>query len=176
MKALLQTVVWPPPRRSLTKGVVMGKGRRKAFRVKQVTVAPKPVQPLPPGVTRVGVRRRLESPTKFRSQSSPGTSDKSEKVAEDFRCWAWVVTFYRDYYEDEFLMSQIIGVLKDDTADVFDYTRWRGKSTKDLGVILQRMCNHYCDTLMFREQRNSVENMRQGTTESAADFLVQVSY
>ena len=37
------------------------------------------------------------------------------------------------------------------------------------------MRNHYCDTLTFREQRNSVENMRQGTQESAADFLVRVS-
>ena len=103
-----------------------------------------------------------------------GTSDKPEKVPEDFRCWARIVTFYRDYYEDKFLMSQIIGVLKDDTVDVFDYTRQRGKGTKDLGVILRRKHNHYCDTLTFKEQRNSVKNMRQGATESVADFLVQV--
>ena len=72
-------------------------------------------------------------------------------------------------------MSQIIGVLKEDAADVFDFSRKRGGGTKDLGVILQRMWNHYCDTLTFREQRNSVENMKQGTQESAADFLVRVS-
>ena len=72
-------------------------------------------------------------------------------------------------------MSQIIGVLKEDAADVFDFTRKRGGGTKDLGVILQRMRNHYCDTLTFREQRNLVENMKQGTQESAADFLVRVS-
>ena len=72
-------------------------------------------------------------------------------------------------------MSQIIGVLKEDAADVFDFSRKRGGGTKDLGKILQRMRNHYCDTLTFREQRNSVENMKQGTQESAADFLVRVS-
>ena len=104
-----------------------------------------------------------------------GTADKKEKIAEDFRCWARVVTFYRDYYEDEFLMSQIIGVLKDDAADVFDYVRRRDGGTQDLGVIMQRMRNHYCNTLTFREQQNSIENMRQGSTESAADFLVRVS-
>ena len=72
-------------------------------------------------------------------------------------------------------MSQIIGVLKEDAMDVFDFTRKRGGGTRDLGVILQRMRNHYCDTLTFQEQRNSVENMKQGTQESAADFLVRVS-
>ena len=72
-------------------------------------------------------------------------------------------------------MSQIIGVLKEDAADVFDFSRKRGGGTKDLGVILQRMRNHYCDTLTFREQRNSVENMKQGTHESTADFLLRVS-
>ena len=35
-------------------------------------------------------------------------------------------------------------------------------------MILQRMRNHYCDTLTFREQRNLVENMKQGVQESAA--------
>ena len=104
-----------------------------------------------------------------------GTADKPGKVAEDFRRWARVVTFYRDYYEDEFLMSQIIGVLKEDAADVFDFSCKRGGGMKDLGLILQRMWNHYCDTLTFREQRNSVENMKQGTQESAADFLIRVS-
>ena len=121
------------------------------------------------GHKKAGVTNKINIP------EFTGTTDKPGKVAEDFRRWARVVTFYRDYYEDEFLMSQIIGVLKDDAADVFDFTRKRGGGTKDLGVILQRMRNHYCDTLTFREQRNSVENMKQGTHESAANFLVRVS-
>ena len=72
-------------------------------------------------------------------------------------------------------MSQIIGVLKEDAADVFDFSHKRGGGMKDLELILQRMRNHYCDTLTFWEQRISVENMKQGTHESAADFFIRVS-
>ena len=72
-------------------------------------------------------------------------------------------------------MAQIIGVLKGDAADVFDFTCHHDKKhTKDLGLILERMWHHYCGTLMFREQRNTVENMRQKPHESVADFLVRV--
>ena len=116
-----------------------------------------------------GVTNRIQIP------EFSGVADKKEKIGEDFWRWARVVAYYRDYYEDEFLMSQIIGVLKDDAADVFDYVRKRDGGTRDLGVIMQRMCKHYCDTLTFREQRNTVENLRQGPTESAADFFVHVS-
>ena len=73
-------------------------------------------------------------------------------------------------------MAQIIGALKGDAADVFDFACHHGKKhTKDLGLILERMRHHYCGTLMFREQRNTIENMRQKSHESAADFLVRVS-
>ena len=72
-------------------------------------------------------------------------------------------------------MAQIIGALKGDTADVFDFTCQDGKKhTKDLGLILERMRHHYCGTLTFQEQENTVENMRQKSHESAADFLVRV--
>ena len=73
-------------------------------------------------------------------------------------------------------MAQIIGALKGDAADVFDFACHHGKKhTKDLGLILERMWHHYCGTLMFQEQRNTVENMRPKSHESAADFLVRVS-
>ena len=39
-------------------------------------------------------------------------------------------------------MSQIIGVLKDDTADVFDYVRKKDGGTRDLGVIMQALLRH----------------------------------
>ena len=72
-------------------------------------------------------------------------------------------------------MAQIIGALKGDAADVFDFACHRGKKhTKDLGLILERMRHYYCGTLTFREQRNTIENMRQKSHESAADFLVRV--
>ena len=103
---------------------------------------------------KAGVTNKIQIP------DFTGTADKKEKIADDFRHWARVVTFYRDYYEDEFLMSQIIGVLKDDAADVFDYVRRRDGGTQDLGVIMQRMRNHYCDTLTFREQRDKALGSR----------------
>ena len=61
-------------------------------------------------------------------------------------------------------------------TDVFDFACHHGKKhTKDLGLILEQMCHHYCGTLTFQEQWNTVENMRQKSHESAADFLVRVS-
>ena len=67
-------------------------------------------------------------------------------------------------------MTQIIGALKGDAADVFDFACHHGKKhTKDLGPILERMRHHYW------EQWNTIENMRQKSHEAAADFLVWVS-
>ena len=73
-------------------------------------------------------------------------------------------------------MAQIIGALKGDAADIFNFACHHGKKhTKDLGLILEWMRHHYCETLTFWEQWNTVENMRQKSHESAADFLVRVS-
>ena len=86
------------------------------------------------------------------------------------------VSYYRDYYEDEYFMAQIIEALKGDAADVFNFACHYGKKhTKDLGLILEQMRHHYCGTLTFQEQRNTVKNMRQKSHEVAADFLVWVS-
>ena len=105
-----------------------------------------------------------------------GKTSNTEGVGEAFRRWSRSVSYYRDYYEDEYLMAQIIGALKGDAADVFDFGCHHGKKhTKDLGLILDQMRHHYCGTLTFREQWNTVENMRQKPHEVAADFLVRVS-
>ena len=105
-----------------------------------------------------------------------GKTSNTEGVGEAFCRWSRSVSYYRDYYEDEYLMAQIIGAFKGDAADVFDFACHHGKKhTKDLGLILERMRHHYCGTLTFREQWNTIENMRQKSHESAADFLVRVS-
>ena len=105
-----------------------------------------------------------------------GKTSNTEGAGEAFLRWSRSVSYYRDYYEDKYLMAQIIGALKGDAADVFDFACYHGKKhTKDLGLILEWMQHHYCGTLTFREQRNTVENMRQKSHESAADFLVRVS-
>ena len=105
-----------------------------------------------------------------------GKTSNSEGAGEAFCRWSQSVSYYRDYYEDEYLMAQIIGALKGDAADVFDFACHHGKKhTKDLGLILERMQHHYCGTLMFREQWNTIENMRQKPHKSMADSLVRVS-
>ena len=104
-----------------------------------------------------------------------GKTSNTEGADEAFRIWSRSVSYYRDYYEDKYLMAQIIGALKGDAADVFNFACHHGKKhTKDLGLILEWMWYHYCGTLTFWEQRNTVENMRQKSHESAADFLVRV--
>ena len=104
-----------------------------------------------------------------------GKTSNTEGVGKAFHQWSRSVSYYRDYYEDKYLMAQIIGALQGDAADVFDFACHHGKKhTKDLGLILEWMRHHYCGTLTFREQWNTIENMRQKSHESAADFLVRV--
>ena len=66
--------------------------------------------------------------------------------------------------------------MKDDAAEMFDFacSNIRGDS-EDLGQIVQRMREHYCGAFTFREQQIQVENMKQGDSEEAADFLVKVT-
>ena len=79
-----------------------------------------------------------------------GKTSNTEGAGEAFCRWSQSVSYYRDYYEDEYLMAQIIGALKGDAADVFDFTCHHGKKhTKDLGLILEWMQHHYCGTLTF---------------------------
>ena len=96
-------------------------------------------------------------------------------MASAFRSWARIVAYYWDYYEDEYLMTQVITSLKGDAAGVSHCVRHNHHNTSDLGLIMEKICNHYCSTLTFHEQRNTVENMRQASNEGAADFLVRVS-
>ena len=96
-------------------------------------------------------------------------------MASTFRSWTRIIAHYRDYYEDEYLMTQVIASFKGDAAGVFDWVRHNHHDTSDLSLIMEKICNHYCSTLTFHEQRNTVENMRQASSEGAANFLVRVS-
>ena len=51
----------------------------------------------------------------------------------------------------------------------------KGADCEDLGQIVQRMREHYCGAFTFRQQQIQVENMKQGNSEEAADFLVKVT-
>ena len=96
-------------------------------------------------------------------------------VADAFRQWAHCTTYYHDYYEDSYLMPLVVSSLKGDASDVFDWT-WSitPGGAQDLSMLLQMLCEHYCGSYTFREQRNMVENLRQGVHEDATDFMIRV--
>ena len=72
-------------------------------------------------------------------------------------------------------MPLVVSYLKGDASDVFDWTRsvTLGGS-QDLSTLLQMLREHYCGSYTFREQRNMVENLRQGVREDATDFMIWV--
>ena len=113
--------------------------------------------------------------TKVNIPEFGGKDAHPHDVASTFQSWARIVAHYRDYYKDEYLITQVIASLKGDATGVFDWVRQNHHNTSDLSLIMEKICNHYCSTLTFREQRNTVENMRQASNEGAADFLVRVS-
>ena len=41
-------------------------------------------------------------------------------------------------------------------------------------TLLQMLREHYCGSLTFREQRNTIENLCQKSNEAAIDFLIRV--
>ena len=89
------------------------------------------------------------------------------------------ITYYRDYYEDSYLMPLVVASVKNDVAGMFDFAKslYPGDEAgeEDLGQILQKMREHYCGAFTFREQHNSVENLKQGDFEDTANFLVRVT-
>ena len=104
-----------------------------------------------------------------------GKKGHPHDVANAFRQWAHCITYYRDYYEDSYLMPLVVSSLKGDTSDVFDWT-WSITlgGTQDLSTLLQMLHEHYCGSYIFREQRNMVENLCQGAHEDATDFMIRV--
>ena len=104
-----------------------------------------------------------------------GKKGHPQDVASAFRQWAWCITYYRDYYEDLYLMPLVVSSLTGDTSDVFDWT-WSLTTgdPQDLSTLLQMLREHYCGSFMFREQRNMVENLHQGAQEDATDFMIRV--
>ena len=51
-----------------------------------------------------------------------GKKGHPNDVADAFRQWARCITYYRDYYEDSYLMPLVVSALKGDTSDVFNWT------------------------------------------------------
>ena len=96
-------------------------------------------------------------------------------VADAFRQWAHCITYYREYYEDSYLMPLVVSSLTGDTSDVFDWMHSvTPGGTQDLSMLLQMLREHYCGFFTFREQRNMVENLHQGARKDATDFMIRV--
>ena len=104
-----------------------------------------------------------------------GKKGHSGEVTDAFRQWARCITYYRDYFEDSYLMPLVVSSLTGDASDVFDWilSLNQGKP-QDLTTLLQMLREHYCGSLTFREQRNAIENLCQKSNEAAIDFLIWV--
>ena len=104
-----------------------------------------------------------------------GKKGHSGEVTDAFRQWARCITYYRDYYEDSYLMPLVVSSLTGDASDVFDWILSLNQGEpQDLTTLLQMLREHYCGSLTFREQRNTIENLRQKSNEAAIDFLIRV--
>ena len=104
-----------------------------------------------------------------------GKKGHTHDVAGAFRQWAHCITYYHDYYEDSYLMPLVVSSLMGDASDVFNWIlSLNPGNTQDLTTLLQMLREHYCGSLTFREQRNTIENLRQKPQEAAIDFLIRI--
>ena len=72
-------------------------------------------------------------------------------------------------------MPLVVSSLTGDASDVFDWIlSLNHGEPQDLTTLLQMLREHYCSSLTFREQRNTIENLRQKPNEAATDFLIRV--
>ena len=75
-----------------------------------------------------------------------------------------------------YLMPLVVSSLTGDASDVFDWIlSLNHGEPQDLTTLLQMLREHYCGSLTFREQRNTIENLRQKPNEAAIDFLIKAT-
>ena len=72
-------------------------------------------------------------------------------------------------------MPLVVSSLTGDASDVFDWIlSLNPENTQNLTTLLQMLREHYCGSLTFREQRNTIENLCQRPQEAAIDFFIRV--
>ena len=121
------------------------------------------------------VRKKDGFSSKIQIPEFGGKKGHTHDVAGAFRQWARCITYYHDYYEDSYLMPLVVLSLTGDASDVFDWIlSLNPGNTQDLTTLLQMLREHYCGSLTFREQINTIENLRQKPQEAAIDFLIRV--
>ena len=104
-----------------------------------------------------------------------GKKGHPHDVAHAFRQWAHCITYYHDYYEDSYLMPLVVSSLMGDASNVFDWIlSLNPGNTQDPTTLLQMLREHYCGSLTFREQRNTIKNLHQRPQEDVIDFLIRI--
>ena len=72
-------------------------------------------------------------------------------------------------------MPLVVSSLTGDASEVFDWIlSLNHGEPQDLTTLLQMLREHYCGSLTFRGQRNTIENLCQKPNEAAIDFLIRV--
>ena len=73
-------------------------------------------------VSRGGRRKKKDGfSSKIQIPEFGGKKGHSGEVNDAFRQWARCITYYRDYYEDSYLMPLVVSSLTGDASDVFDW-------------------------------------------------------
>ena len=129
------------------------------------------------GMHTSGGRRKKKDgfSSKFQIPKFGGKKEHPHDVADAFRQWAHCITYYREYYEDLYLMPLVVSSLTGDASDVFNWTcSVSPGDAQGLSALLQMLREHYCGSFTFREQQNMVENLCQGACEDATDFMIRV--
>ena len=127
--------------------------------------------------TSSGRRRKKKNgfSSKIQIPEFGGKKGYSGDVTDAFRQWARCITYYRDYYEDSYLMPLVVSSLTGDASDIFDWIlSLNHGEPQDLTTFLQMLREHYCGSLTFREQRNTIKNLCQKPNEAAINFLIRV--
>ena len=69
-----------------------------------------------------------------------GKKGHASDVMEAFQQWARCITYYRDYYEDSYLMPLVVSPLTGDASDVFDWIlSLNPGNTQNLTTLLQML-------------------------------------
>ena len=157
-------------------------------------IPPSQIEPLIGGVGAIGATVAIAAVTLDGTHSSGGRHKKKDgfsskiqipefggkkghthDVAGAFQQWACCITYYCDYYEVSYLMPLVVSSLMGDVSDVFDWIlSLNPGNIQDLSTLLQMLREHYCGSLTFQEQRNTIENLCQKPQEGTIDFLIRV--
>ena len=114
-------------------------------------------------------KRRMDFPVKSKSQSLVGKKaiQAMSLLPSDSGLGASPITGTT--------MPLVVSSLTGDASDVFDWIlSLNHGEPQDLMTLLQMLREHYCGSLTFREQRNTIENLHQKSNEAAIDFLIRV--